>query len=347
MRRRSSTTELLTLAEPALRLADAVWNRMHWWVALLALLYLLSGVTLIGPDEVGIVLRWGRVVGATPALQEHGPGLLAALPRPIDRVLRIPTKRVFELSIDTLSDRGGQGWGVLDPVTQGYALTGDQNIVHVRTMVRYRIREAALWAFAGPPPEAILRVEATAAMMRSLGEVEVDSVLSDERQEFVEAVRRRTQEGLDRASSGLEIASLELTLLAPPVALSGEFDAVHSAFIQAETSRQEALAYAQSLLPGARTASEAAILGAQAEAAATVARARGSAAAFDSLLREQRSRPGAGSQRLYRQTIERVLARAGLLRWIPPPVGRNYQGLRLSLDSTPANPSPEAVLENP
>ena len=58
--------------------------------------------------------------------------------------------------------------GALDPVTQGYALTGDQNIVHVDMVARYRVRDPAEWAFYGPKAEDVLRVEVTAAMVRSL-----------------------------------------------------------------------------------------------------------------------------------------------------------------------------------
>ncbi len=70
---------------------------MHWWVATMTLLYVASGITIVKPDEVAVILRWGRLVGATPAFQEHGPGLLFALPRPVDRVVRVPVKHVWEV----------------------------------------------------------------------------------------------------------------------------------------------------------------------------------------------------------------------------------------------------------
>ena len=66
---------------------------MHWWIGCMGLLYALSSLTVVRPDQVAVVLRWGRLVGASPALQQHGPGLLLALPRPIDQVIRVPIKR--------------------------------------------------------------------------------------------------------------------------------------------------------------------------------------------------------------------------------------------------------------
>ena len=104
----------------------------------------------------------------------------------------------------------------LDPLTQGYALTGDHNIVHVDMVARYRVRDPAEWAFYGPKSEDVLRVEVTAAMVRSLGEMGVDRVLSDGRKDLIATATKRAQAGLDASHTGLELSSLELTRLSPP-----------------------------------------------------------------------------------------------------------------------------------
>ncbi len=97
MRQKGPPSEIGRLAAPLARLLDAAWQRMHWWVGIMALLYLLSGITIIRSDEVAVVLRWGKLVGATPALQAHGPGLMFAFPRPMDQVVRVQVKRVHEI----------------------------------------------------------------------------------------------------------------------------------------------------------------------------------------------------------------------------------------------------------
>ncbi len=100
MRRRLAPSEVGRLVAPLLALIDAAWRRMHWWIAVMAVLYAASGITIVKPDEVALVLRWGRLVGTAAALEEHGPGLLFALPRPIDEVVRVKVKRVSELRVD-------------------------------------------------------------------------------------------------------------------------------------------------------------------------------------------------------------------------------------------------------
>jgi modulator of FtsH protease HflK len=335
VRRIGAASELRRLLAPLARLLDAAWRRMHWWVAAMALLYAGSGITVIRPDEVAVVQRWGRLVGETPAAQEHGPGLLFAFPRPMDQVVRVKTKHVLQLSIETLGeppfDFLGSG-DTLDPLSIHYALTGDQNIVHVAMMASYRVRDPADWAFYGPASEAILRVEVSAAMVRSLGEMAVDHVLADGRKDLIETATRRAQAGLDAAHSGLALVSLELTGLAPPRALSADFDAVQSAYIATETNRKNAQAYAQGVVPQAQATSDALVQTVRADAAAARARARGDAAAFLALDQEYRANPAVVRERLYRDTVEKAIGGAQEVRWVPPPAGSRYQGMRVQVN---------------
>jgi membrane protease subunit HflK len=343
VRKLGPPSEIQRLAAPVARLIDGAWQRMHWWIATMAVLYLLSGITIVKPDEVAVILRWGRLVGDTPALQEHGPGLLFAFPQPVDEVVRVQVKRVSEVQVVTLM--AGVGGGDEDDEVpdltsisplQGYAITGDHNIVHVNMMARYRVREPGEWAFYGAKSEDILRVEVTAAMVRSLGEMGVDRVLADGRKDLIVTATRRAQAGLDASRSGLELTSLELTSLTPPLALTGEFDAVQSAFIAAETRKKFAQAFAESAVPQAQAFANAEIQTAQAEASADQARANGEAASFQALDREYRANPNVVRERLYRDAIDQAMARAGNVRWIPPPAGGSYRGFRITIGSAKA-----------
>jgi membrane protease subunit HflK len=343
VRTQGPPSELGRLAAPLARLLDAAWQRMHWWIVAMMLLYAVSGTTIVRPDEVAVVLRWGRLVGDTPALQEHGSGLLFALPRPIDRVVRVPVRRVSEVTVSTLAARDGGDAPYatsLDPLTQGYALTGDQNVVQAEVVARYRVRDAAEWAFYGPKADDVLRVEVSAALVRSLGEMGVDRVLADGRKDLVATAIRRAQAGLDACHSGLELSSLELTRLAPPAALRRDFDAVQSAYIGAETSRKKAQAYAETAIPEAQAAAAAMIQTARGAAESDLANARGEAAAFLALDREYRANTAVVRERLYRDGVERALVASGVLRWVPPPAGSRYTGLRVTLPS--GRPAPGA-----
>jgi membrane protease subunit HflK len=342
VRSQGPPSEIRRLAAPLAGLFDGAWQRMHWWVALMAVLYLLSGITTVKSDEVAVILRWGRLVGDTPALQQHGPGLLFTFPRPVDQIMRVQVKHVSQISVDTLSFANTEDVDenvafTLDPVTQGYAVTGDHNIVHLDMVARYRIRDPAEWALYGPRPEDILRVEVTAAMVRSLGEMGVDRVLADGRKDLIAKATQRAQAGLDASHSGLELSSLELTRLSPPLALVANFDAVQSSYIRAETRKKDAQAFAETGIPQARGQADTAVQTAHAEAAADLAVATGEASGFRALDKEYRASPRVVRERLYRDAMERVLGKAKV-RWFPPPAGGKYKSFRVTVEPGEAGP---------
>lgn len=338
MRSQGPPSEIVRLVAPMSGLLDQAWRRMHWWIATMIVLYAVSGITVVRSDEVAVILRWGRLVGVTPALQEHGPGLLFAFPRPVDQVVRVQVKHVWEVPVGTLSGYSDEDEGVADentinPLQQGYAVTGDHNIVQLVMMARYRVRNPAEWAFYGPKAEGILRVEVTAAMVRSIGEMGVDRVLADGRKDLIATATRRAQAGLDTAHSGLELASLELTTLAPPAALARNFDAVQSAYIGAETMKKDAQAFAESAIPQAHARADAAVQSARAAADSELALARGSTEAFHALEQEYRANSVVVRERLYRDAVERALSSASKVRWVPPPIGGAYHGFRIEVST--------------
>jgi membrane protease subunit HflK len=337
------TSEIQRLAAPVATVIDGAWQRMHWWIVAMAALYVASGITVIKSDEVAVVLRWGRLVGATPALQEHGPGLLFALPRPIDRVVRVQAKHISETTVDELNDAVSAEedtglYATLDPLMQGYALTADQNVVHAQVVARYRVRDVGEWAFYGPKSDDILRVEVSAAMVRSLGEMAVDRVLSDGRKDLIAIAMRRAQQGLDAAHAGLELTSLELTRLSPPAATAMDFEEVQSAYIGADTARKGAQAYREMVLPHAQTQADARVQQARADTAAELATANGDASAFTALDKEYRDNPMVVRERLYRDAVDRALSVAKV-KWVPPPVNGRYNGFRIEIPSPPAGPT--------
>jgi membrane protease subunit HflK len=340
MRRTTAPSEVGRLTAPLVRLLDAAWQRMHWWVIAMVALYAVSGTTVIKADEVAVVLRWGHLVGDTPALQEHAAGLLFAFPRPIDTVVRVPVKHVYEVTVTGLGANSNEepSPNSLDPLTQGYALTADQNIVHATVVARYRIRDAAEWAFYGPRSDEVLRVEVTAALVRSLGEMGVDRVLADGRKDLIAKAAQRAQAGLDACHAGLELASIELTRLSPPVALATDFTAVQSAFIGAETKRKEAQAYAESAIPQAQAATDTDLQEARGSSEAELAKARGEAGAFVALMREYRANRTVVRERLYRDAIERAVQNAGSVRWVPPPTNGRYTGFRITVSGVRGPP---------
>lgn len=317
--------------------ADWVFRRLHWWLAGMAVLYLTSGVTVVQPDQVALVLRMGKLRGVNPAEQVHGPGLLLALPRPIDEVVRVPTEKIFELELNDLHWDDGTGAyrspskPSIDPEREGYVLTADHNLLHARIVVRYRIADPIAYALYQPQASEILRAATVSSFVRTAGETPVDQALTEGRAELVNAVQDRAQARLDAVHAGIEITAVELTDLSPPTQVRDEFNAVQSSYIDAETQIKAAVQYQERELPAARGDANREIRGAEGDAAQMLATARGDADAFVSLVTQMRGDAGVTRSRLYREGVEDILDDAGLVRFVPPPAGSRYSDFRITL----------------
>ncbi len=171
-------------------------------------------------------------------------------------------------------------------------------------------------------------------MVRSLGEMGVDRVLSDGRKDLIAMATRRAQAGLDACHSGLELSSLELTRLAPPPSS----DRLSSTRCRARSSalKHGAKRHRPSPTRPFRRRRRRPIPCCnrrEASAESDLAAARGAADAFRALDREYRANAVVVRERLYRDGVEIALRSAGRVRWIPPPVGGRYNDFRVSIPS--------------
>ena len=337
---RRGPSELDRLLAPIGAVLRAVVARLPTLVALGAAAWASSGVTIIESDEVGIILRNGHLQLAEDGRAQRPPGLLLAMPRPFDEVLRVPIKKVFETELNDLHFAQTEDKRTrylvssrmsIDPEALGYALTGDQNVLHCAMIVRWQVSAPEVYALVQSDPTALVQAAVVAAMVQTLGEMSVDAVLSDGRTGLVSRALQRAQLRLDKVDAGVHLLALELTDLTPPHQVKQEFSEVQSAYISAGTRKKEAEEFAALQLPAARADRQRALQAATADANSLLSRARADAAAFSALAAEAKREPQVLRERLYREKIESTLRDAGAVRFVPPPMGPRYQGLRLEL----------------
>ncbi len=333
--------ELRRFSGPVFRTLEAGLGYLRWGLLLLLLVYLASGLVVVRSNEVAVVLRFGALAGGTPATAVRHAGLHYTLPRPVDQVLRVKVEKVYELEIQDLHWRRADNQKAsrsrrktIDPLSEGYALTGDHNVVQVDLVARYQVSDPVAFALYQAQPQRLLRDAIMAATVRTMGEVEVDSVLSEGRSQFVIQVVQRAQERLDRAAAGLSVVSLEVTELTPPRQVQEEFEQVQNAYIDMETQVKEARKLREEEVPLAEASRDKALREAQAYAAQVLGRARGDASMWRDVYEEYRRNPAVVRERLYREAIEVSLPQSGRLRFVPPPVsGGRYgpESFRLSI----------------
>ena len=285
----------------------------------LVVIYLGSGITVIGPEDTGLILRFGKLLPGV-----HQPGLLFALPAPIDEVLRVPSKRVQEVSLDAWSPSADESPDIqaLHPARNPYTLTGDANIIRARFSVRYRVSDPVAYIFGAADREDVRDSVLYEAACHTLAAMPVDDALTGRREFAGQEAMRLAQAQLDRLGVGIQILAFETREINPPSQVLAAFQDVISAKVEAKTLVEPANARRASEIPAAQSDAFRTRQQAAADAQQLVDKARGEAFSFLALLKEYRENPEVVRARLYAEMLETVLPKVRVSTVIPSSDGR-------------------------
>jgi len=274
-------------------------------IALIAVaLWGISGFFRVEPDEVGVVLRFGKFV------REVQPGLNYHLPYPIETALTPQALRVNKVNIGFReSDDMRRGTTLRDVPEESLMLTGDENIVDVDFSVLWRVKATAVGDFlfnVQDPPGAVKAV-AESAMRQVIGRSNIQAILTGARQTIETAVQELMQQTLDNYGAGITVQQVQLQKVDPPTQVIDAFRDVQAARSDLERAQNEAQTYANKVVPEARGRAAKIIQDAEAYRAQTVAEAKGQASRFTQVYDQYKKAPDVTRQRIYLETMERVL----------------------------------------
>jgi membrane protease subunit HflK len=266
-------------------------------------LYLATGITIIQPDEQGVVRRFGKV---TPELL--APGLRFVLPwglATVDRVKPAETKQV-SVGVTALGDELLSGTSAL---RSSEFLTGDQNIIHVQATAQYRISDPEAYVFRAREGPALLASALEAMLAEAIATKKVDFVLTEGRAVVQNEAQQKTQALADRYRLGITIGSVNIGDAAPPLQVADAFLDVQNARSEreqivhlAESKRRETVARAEG---EARESVDRAL----AYRDRLAQHAEGESERFLALLEEYQKAKTVTAMRLYLETMEQVLPR--------------------------------------
>jgi len=275
---------------------------------LLILITLFTSIKTIGPEEEGVVVQLGRY---NRTLQ---PGLNFILPFGFETMHKIPVQRQLkqEFGFRTTSSGGERTEYAKEQFAdESLMLTGDLNLTDVEWVVQYRITNSYNYLFKVRNAEKTLRDMSEAAMRKIVGDRTVNEVLTVGRQEISTSVEQLLQELCNEYENGIRIDQVVLQDVNPPDAVKPSFNAVNQAQQERETLINQAEAEYNRVIPRARGEAEETIQLAEAFALNRVNRARGEADRFNSLFEEYRKAPEVTRQRIYLETMEKVLPKIG------------------------------------
>ena len=190
-------------------------------------------------------------------------------------------------------------------------LTGDENIVDVNFNVFWNVKDAPAFLFnvrnPGGSADAQVKAVAESSMREVIGQNEIQPILTKSRQEVEEAVKAHIQRTLDSYNAGILITQVNLQKVDPPADVISAFRDVQAAKADQERARNEAETYANRVIPEARGAAQRISQAAQGYKEQAVAEAQGRTSRFRQIYDEYAKAPDVTRQRMYLETMERVL----------------------------------------
>ena len=276
-------------------------------VGLAALGWFATGIYTVQPNEAGIETVFGRFTERT------APGLNYNWPYPIGAVqkLRVTDRNSIDIGFRTREDpRRPAAQTQIDVNEESLMLTGDENIADVKFRVIWQIDPVRPedYAFNVREPRETIKAVSESVMREIVGRTQIQRILTSERRLIEPAALEATQRVLNEYKAGVVILAVQLLSVDPPEQVIAAFRDVTAAQQDMERMRNEAEAYANRVVPEARGAAARILQEAEAYREQTVAEARGQAARFTQIYEQYRNAPEVTRERMYLETMERVLA---------------------------------------
>ncbi|MGH6651831.1 MAG: FtsH protease activity modulator HflK [Sphingopyxis sp.] len=230
---------------------------------------LFSSIHIVPPEKEGVVTRLGSYSRTV------GPGVKLTWPAPIERIRLEDVRAIRTMPI-----------GSPNATDENFVLTRDQSLVDLAYEVRWSVRDPQLFFFQLADPEGTIREVAETSMRATVANFDLVQAIGPGRVDIEAQVQQRMQALLNEYRAGVTIQGIAIRQVDPPSEVDEAFKAVTAAQQQRESAINEARAYEAQVLEGAR----------------------GQTAAFDKIYEQYKLSPQVTRQRLYYETMERVLS---------------------------------------
>jgi membrane protease subunit HflK len=271
-------------------------------VAVIGIWAIFSAVYTIGADEVGVIKRLGAYNRTTD------PGLHFKMPWGIETVQKVKVQRVFKMEFGFRTIKAGvqTQYSSADFSAESLMLTGDLNAALVEWIVQYRIKDPVNYLFKVYDVEGTIRDVSESVMRQVVGDNSVDEVIILSRKDIAQRVAELMQELLDEYETGIDIITVNLQDVNPPVPVQPAFNEVNEARQERERIINEAWEAYNSEIPKAKGEAEQIILEAEGYATNRINRARGDADRFLAVWREYNRAKDVTQRRLYLETMQEI-----------------------------------------
>ncbi len=272
-------------------------------VVLAIVIAVFSSYYTVGPEEVGLVLRFGQYVRTTD------PGLHFKAPFGVERVLKVPVQRQLkeEFGFRTVSAGVRSQFSSTPYTDEANIMTGDLNAAMVEWVVQYRVVDPYKYLFRVRNVRDTFRDINEAVMREIVGDRTINEVLTEGRAEVALVVEQRVQEICEQYDTGIKVEQVVLQDVNPPDPVKPSFNEVN----EAEQEKAKLINQAQSeynqIIPRARGEALQTVREAEGYALGRINHARGDSARFVALYEAYSKAPEVTRNRLYLETMNEIL----------------------------------------
>ena len=268
-------------------------------IAVLVIIAVSTCFYTVDDKQQAVVTTFGKVSDVTDA------GVHFKLPFGIQQAHKVDVNVYQKIELGYTSD-GKNGYTV--NTNESTMITGDYNIVNIDFFVEYKISDPVAYLFSSTKPEDILRNLIQSQVRNVVGSSNVDSVLTDGKENMKMQVKELVTEILADYNIGLTLVDVKIQDSEPPtVAVIEAFKAVETAKQQAETVVNDAKAYQNAELPKAQAEADKLTQNAAYLKQKRINEALEQVAMFKAMYEEYSQNPEITRSRMYYETIQKVL----------------------------------------
>jgi len=268
-------------------------------IGIALVLWMLTGIYVVGPDEVGVVQTFGKYSRAAQS------GLNYHFPFPIEKVSTPKVTEVKRIEIGFRTVGKNQYQTI---ARESLMLTGDENIVDAEMIVQYKIKDPVAYTFNFIEPELTVRQASEASLRTVVGRHNIDEALTSGKFMIQEESKELIQNILDKYNTGILVVAVQLQDVSPPEQVIAAFKDVASAKEDKNRMVNQAEGYRNDIIPKARGEAQAEIREAEGYKEARISRAEGDVSKFNAVLKEYRKSKEVTETRMFLETAEEILS---------------------------------------
>ncbi len=276
------------------------------WLIPVVILFFTSYYT-VAPDEVGVVTRFGKLV------RIEQPGLHFKIPFGIESVRKVPVRKQLKEEFGFRTLRAGikSQYSTRSYLHESLMLTGDLNIGEIEWSVQYKIKDPVKFLFRVRDVRGTFRNICEAVMREVIGDRSINEILTTGREEIAQECKVKIQKLCDEYDTGLDIKLVVLQDVNPPDPVKPSFNEVNQALQEKENMINQAWAQYNKVIPNEKGKALQIIQEAEGYALKRVNEAKGDVAMFKEVLKEYKKAPRVTRERLYLETMEKLLPKFG------------------------------------